>query len=82
MIEEELEVGVSRTTGGKRLKTEVSERKVQETVTLHEEHVEVEHNKVDRVLKTEEAAKAFQENHDRDDRKFGKACCFQAGSCC
>ena len=62
VIEEELEVGVSRTTGGKRLKTEVSEREVQETVTLHEEHVEVEHNKVDRVLKPEEAAKAFQEN--------------------
>jgi len=31
VIEEELEVGVSRTTGGKRLKTEVSEREVQET---------------------------------------------------
>jgi stress response protein YsnF len=61
VIEEELEVGVARTTGGKRLKTEVSEREIQETVTLHEEHVEVEHNKVDRVLKPEEAAKAFQE---------------------
>ncbi|UEM24692.1 YsnF/AvaK domain-containing protein (plasmid) [Skermanella mucosa] len=61
VIEEELEVGVSRTTGGKRLKTEVSEREVQETVTLHEENVEVEHTKVDRVLKPEEAAKAFQE---------------------
>jgi stress response protein YsnF len=55
VIEEELEVGVSRTTGGKRLKTEVSEREVQETVTLHEENVEVEHTKVDRVLKPEEA---------------------------
>jgi len=61
VIEEELEVGKSTTTGGKRLKTEVSEREVQETVTLHEEHVEVEHNKVDRVLKPEEAAKAFHE---------------------
>ena len=61
VIEEELEVGVSRTTGGKRLKTEVSEREVQETVTLHEENVEVEHSKVDRVLKPEEAARAFQE---------------------
>jgi stress response protein YsnF len=61
VIEEELEVGVSRTTGGKRLKTEVSEREVQETVTLHQENVEVEHTKVDRVLKPEEAAKAFQE---------------------
>ena len=37
VIEEELEVGVARTTGGKRLKTEVSEREIQETVTLHEE---------------------------------------------
>ena len=80
VIEEELEVGVSRTTGGKRLKTEVSEREVQETVTLHEENVEVEHTKVDRVLKPEEAAKAFQENHGRDDRDHGKAGRFQAGS--
>jgi stress response protein YsnF len=62
VIEEELEVGVSRTTGGKRLKTEVSEREVQETVTLHEENVEVEHTKINRVLKPEEADKAFQEN--------------------
>jgi len=60
VIEEELEVGVTRTTGGKRLKTEVSEREVQETVTLHEEKVEVEHTKVDRMLKPEEAARAFQ----------------------
>src|SRR3954467_5951713 len=62
VIEEELEVGVARTTGGKRLKTEISEREVQETVTLHEENIEVEHTKVDRVLKPEEAANAFQEN--------------------
>ena len=61
VIEEELEVGVARTTGGKRLKTEVSEREVQETVTLHEETVEAERTKVDRVLKPEEADKAFQE---------------------
>ena len=61
VIEEELEVGVSRTTGGKRLKTEVSEREVQETVTLHQETVEAERTKVDRVLKPEEADKAFQE---------------------
>ena len=61
VIEEELEVGVARTTGGKRLKTEVSEREVQETVTLHEETVEAERTKVDRVLKPEEADKVFQE---------------------
>src|SRR3954451_692957 len=62
VIEEELEVGVARTTGGKRLKTEVSEREVQETVTLHEETIEAERTKVDRVLKPEEADKAFQES--------------------
>jgi len=61
VIEEELEVGVTRTTGGKRLKTEVSEREVQETVTLHEETVGVERTRADRVLKPEDAAKAFQE---------------------
>ena len=47
VIEEELEVGVARTTGGKRLEDRVSEREVQETVTLHEETVEVERTKVD-----------------------------------
>ena len=31
-------------------------------MTLHQESVDVEHTKVDRVLKPEEAAKAFQEN--------------------
>jgi len=61
VIEEELEVGVSRTTGGKRLKTEVSEREVQETVTLREESVEVERTRADRVLKPEDADKAFQD---------------------
>src|SRR5918993_6055153 len=61
VIEEELEVGVARTTGGKRLKTEISEREVQETVTLHEEHVEVARTKAHRVLKPEEADKAFHE---------------------
>jgi stress response protein YsnF len=61
VIEEELEVGVARTTGGKRLKTEVSEREVQETVTLHTETVEVERTKAHRVLKPEEAEKAFHE---------------------
>jgi stress response protein YsnF len=61
VIEEELEVGVARTTGGKRLKTEVSEREVQETVTLHEETIEAERTRVDRVLKPEEVDKAFHE---------------------
>ena len=37
VIEEELEVGKATTTSGKRLKTEVSEREVEETVALKEE---------------------------------------------
>src|SRR4051812_14559260 len=61
VIEEELEVGVARTTGGKRLKTEVSEREVQETVSLKEETVDVERSRVGRTLKPEEADKAFGE---------------------
>ena len=61
MIEEELEIGKAQTTGGKRLKTSVSEQEVQEKVTLLEESVEAKRNPVDRVLKPEEADKAFQE---------------------
>jgi stress response protein YsnF len=61
VIKEELEVGKAATTGGKRLKTEVSEREVQETVPLKEENVDVERNRVERTLKPEEADKAFQE---------------------
>src|SRR3954471_17544136 len=61
VIEEELEVGVARTTSGKRLKTEVSEREIQETVSLKEETVDVERNRVERTLKPEEADKAFGE---------------------
>ena len=61
VIEEELEVGVARTTGGKRLKTEVSERKVEETVALKQENVDVERSGVGRTLKPEEADKAFGE---------------------
>ncbi len=61
VIEEELEVGVTRTTSGKRLKTEVSEREVEETVSLKEETVDVERSRVGRTLKPEEADKAFGE---------------------
>jgi stress response protein YsnF len=61
VIEEELEVGVARTTSGKRLKTEVSEREVEETVSLKEETVDVERSRVERTLKPEEADKAFGE---------------------
>ena len=61
VIEEELEVGKSTTTGGKRLKTEVSEREVEETVALKEENVDVERSRVERTLKPEEADQAFGE---------------------
>ncbi len=61
VIEEELEVGKATTTSGKRLKTEVSEREVQETVPLKEEKVDVERSRVERTLKPEEADKAFGE---------------------
>jgi stress response protein YsnF len=61
VIEEELEVGKATTTSGKRLKTEVSEREVQETVSLKEENVDVERSRVGRSLKPEEADKAFGE---------------------
>jgi stress response protein YsnF len=61
VIEEELEVGVARTTSGKRLTTEVSEREVQETVSLKEETVDVERSRVERTLKPGEADKAFGE---------------------
>jgi len=61
VIEEELEVGKAATTSGKRLKTEVSEREVQETVALKEENVDVERNRVGRTLKPEDADKAIGE---------------------
>jgi stress response protein YsnF len=61
VIEEELEVGVARTTGGKRLKTEVSEREVEETVALKQENVDVERSRVGRTLKPGEADQAFGE---------------------
>jgi stress response protein YsnF len=61
VIEETLEVGKNKVSAGKRLTTEVSEREVQETVTLHEESVEVERTRADRTLKPEEANKAFKE---------------------
>ena len=61
VIEEELEVGKATTTGGKRLKTEVSEREVQETVALKEENVDVERSRVGRTLKPDEADKAIGE---------------------
>ena len=61
VIEESLEVGKTKVSAGKRLTTEVSEREVEETVTLHDESVEVERTKVGKTLKPGEAADAFKE---------------------
>jgi stress response protein YsnF len=61
VIEEKLEVGKAATTSGKRLKTEVSEREVEETVSLKEENVDVERSRVGRSLKPDEADKALGE---------------------
>ena len=61
-IEEELSVGKRKVaSGGVRVTTSVSERPVEETVTLREEEVEVARRPVDRKLKSEEAEAAFQD---------------------
>ena len=61
-IEEELAVGKRKVaSGGVRVTTSVSERPVEQTVTLREEQVEVERRPADRKLKPEEAEAAFQE---------------------
>ena len=61
-IEEELSVGKRKVaSGGVRVTTSVSERPVEETVTLREEEVEVERRPADRKLKPEEAEAAFQD---------------------
>ena len=61
-VEEELKVGKRKVaTGGVRVTTRVSERPVQRTVRLREEHVEADRREVDRVLSPEEAEAAFEE---------------------
>jgi uncharacterized protein (TIGR02271 family) len=61
-VEETLSVGKSKVaSGGVRVTTHVSERPVEETVTLRDEQVEVEHRSADRKLKPEEAEAAFAE---------------------
>ena len=68
-VEETLSVGKSKVaSGGVRVTTHVSERPVEETVTLRDEQVEVEHRSADRKLKPEEAEAAFAEQDGRDDR--------------
>lgn len=60
--EEELSVGKQRVVqGGVRVTSHVTERPVEETVTLREEHVDVERRPVERKLSPEEADKVFQE---------------------
>ena len=62
VVEEELSVGKARTTtGGVRVTSSVSERPVEETVTLTEETVAAERHAADRALGAEEAEAAFQE---------------------
>lgn len=61
-VEEKLAVGKSKMArGGVRVTTNVSERPVEETVSLREEQVEVERRPAGRKLKPEEAEAAFQE---------------------
>jgi len=62
VVEEELEVGKVKTVrGGVRVTSTVSERPVEETVTLREEHVEAGRRRVDRELRPDEAEAAFEE---------------------
>jgi stress response protein YsnF len=60
-VEEEFEVGKRQVaTGGVRVTTQVSERPVEESVTLREERVEAERKPASRKLSAEEAEAAFE----------------------
>jgi uncharacterized protein (TIGR02271 family) len=60
-VEEELAVGKRKAaTGGVRVTTSVSEKPVEQTVTLREERVETERKPADRKLSPEEAEAAFE----------------------
>ena len=62
VVEEGLEVGKRRvTTGGVRVTSSVSERPVEETVTLREERVEARRTRADRELGPDEAEAAFED---------------------
>lgn len=62
VVEEQVSIGKRKVLrGGVRVTSKVSERPVEETVTLREETVEVEKNEADRKLSPEEAEKAFKE---------------------
>jgi uncharacterized protein (TIGR02271 family) len=61
-VEEELVVGKRKVaTGGVRVTTQVSERPVEESVTLREERVEAERKPASRTLSAEEAEAALEE---------------------
>ena len=61
-VEEELSIGKREVaSGGVRVTTSVSERPVEETVTLREERVEADRRPADRELSPEEAEAAFEE---------------------
>ncbi len=61
-VEEELSVAKRQVgRGGVRVTTSVSERPVEETVTLREEKVEAKRRSADRELSPEEAEAAFEE---------------------
>ena len=61
-VEEELTVGKRKAaTGGVRVTTNVSEKPVEETVSLREEKVSAERKPADRELSPEEAEAAFQD---------------------
>ena len=60
-VEEELAVGKREAvTGGVRVTTSVSEKPVEQTVTLREEKVTAERQPADRALSPEEAEAAFE----------------------
>jgi stress response protein YsnF len=62
VVEEQLEVGKSKAaTGGVRVTSSVSEKPVEETVTLREERVGAKRRSADRALNADEADVAFEE---------------------
>ena len=79
VIEEVLEVGVARTSGGKRLKTEVSEREVQETGDFPRGNRRGRAHPGQSGPEARGSGQRLPGADDRDDRDLGKAGCFQAG---
>ncbi|WP_236783829.1 YsnF/AvaK domain-containing protein [Azospirillum humicireducens] len=61
-VKEEVEIGKRRVAkGGLKAVSEITETPIQETVTLRDEAVDVEHRKVDRPLRPDEEKAAFGE---------------------